>query len=504
MKRLLTLAAFAALLLAVPVTMRAQLSTLSQAPQGRIERPKLVVGLVVDQMRWDYLYYYYDKFQADGLRRLVDEGYSFENTMINYLPTVTAIGHTSIYTGTTPALHGICGNNFFDRGEARYCTGDSTVQSVGSTSGEGRMSPRNCLATGIGDQLKIATDYQAKVIGVALKDRAAILPAGHAADAAYWWDTSAGHFVSSTYYMQELPQWAVETNKRIGVKGGTDVKGVPEGIVKTFQMAEAALVNEQMGQDDTTDLLAVSVSSTDLIGHATGTRGPENEAAYMELDRQLAHFLQTLDERVGRGNYLLFLSADHGGAHNPNLMKSHRIPAGGLEMAPWLKEADKAIGERLGIGQSTLLGENSGRIYLDRKAIAAAGRTLQEVKDAWIAALESRREILYAVDFDRALTTTIPEIIRERIVNGYNKDRSGDIIYVAQANWENVSNAADYRGTTHAMWNPYDSHIPFVLYGWHVTPGQSVEQTYIVDIAPTICQMLHIQQPNSCIGTARK
>ena len=278
---------------------------------AEIQRPKLVVGLVVDQMRWDYLYYYYDQYGEGGLRKLVDEGFSFENTMINYVPTVTAIGHTSIYTGTTPALHGICGNDFYINGKRTYCCGDETVLSVGSDSKEGQMSPRNNLASGIGDVLKIATDYKAKVIGVALKDRAAILPAGHGADAAYWWDGSAGHFVSSTYYMNELPKWAQEMNKKIGVKPGTDIKRSPEGVIKTFQMAIAALENEQMGQDNITDMLAISISSTDVIGHAIGTRGPENYAVYMELDRQLANFFKVLDEKVGKGNYLLFLSADH-------------------------------------------------------------------------------------------------------------------------------------------------------------------------------------------------
>ncbi len=301
---------------------------MATAGMAQVERPRLVVGLVVDQMRWDYLYYYYDSFRPDGLRRLVDDGFSFENCMINYVPTVTAIGHTSIYTGTVPAFHGICGNNFVIEGRKVYCTQDTTVQTVGSKSREGQMSPRNNLASGIGDQLKMATYGRAKVVGVALKDRASILPAGHAADAAYWWDTSAGHFVSSTYYMQQLPKWVSETNKKIAVKPGTDVKTSPVGVVKTFDMARAALVAEQMGKDDITDLLTVSVSSTDAVGHATGTwastQTADNRDVWMELDRQVAAFLKTLDDEVGRGNYLLFLSADHGAAHNPNVLKGQR------------------------------------------------------------------------------------------------------------------------------------------------------------------------------------
>ena len=473
---------------------------------AEIQRPKLVVGLVVDQMRWDYLYYYYYQYGEGGLRKLVDEGYSFENTMINYVPTVTAIGHTSIYTGTTPALHGICGNDFYINGKRTYCCGDQTVQSVGSDSKEGQMSPRNNLASGIGDVLKIATDYKAKVIGVALKDRAAILPAGHGADAAYWWDGTVGHFVSSTYYMTELPKWVQATNKQIGVKPGVDIKRSPEGVTKTFQMAIAALENEQMGQDDITDMLAISISSTDVIGHAIGTRGPENYAVYMELDRQLANFFKVLDEKVGKGNYLLFLSADHGAAHNPNVMKEHNIPSGGLEMWNKTKAAEDAVKARFGFDGETkiILGENAGRLYLNHEVIAASGKTLCEVKQAVIEELKKNEELIYVVDFEKALTTTMPKLLRERIANGYNPARSGDIFIVPKAGWENVSDKPDYVGTTHGMWNPYDAHIPFVLFGWHVNHGETSTPTNIVDIAPTICALLHIQMPNSCIGDTKE
>ncbi len=467
-------------------------------------RPKLVVGLMVDQMRWDYLYYYYDQYQRDGLRRLLDEGYSFENCMISYVPTVTAIGHTSVYTGSVPALHGICGNNFFENGREMYCCDDSTVVGVGSDSKAGKMSPRNNYASTIGDQLKIATDYKAKVIGVALKDRASILPAGHIADAAYWWDKSVGHFISSTYYMKELPQWVRQTNDMLKVKPGTEVLATTMGIVKTFDMARAALKGEQMGMDDITDLLAVSVSSTDAIGHDYGTRGPENSAAYMELDKQVAAFLSTLDQQVGKGNYLVFLTADHGGAHNPNVMRQHKMPAGGLEMDTWLAQADSEVSESIGFTGKLILGNNAGRIYLDHKAIAKQGKSLDEVKQLIIAAIEKKPEIMRVVDQENVLTTSLPQLLRERIANGYNRDRSGDLYYIARPNWEDVSNAPDYRGTTHAMWNPYDSHIPFLLYGWNVQHGETSRPVHIVDIAPTICHMLHIQMPNACIGNAQE
>lgn len=480
------------------------LALLALNSMAEVKRPKLVVGLMVDQMRWDYLYYHYDQFGQGGLRRLVDQGYSFENTMINYVPTVTAVGHASVYTGTVPALHGIAGNSFYMDGRKVYCCDDTTVQSVGSKSAEGQMSPRNMIASTLGDVLKIHTDYKAKVIGVALKDRASILPAGHAADAAYWWDTSAGHFITSTYYMNELPAWVKTVNREIGTKPKTDVKNSVEGVTKTFQMAEAALINEGMGQDDVTDLLAVSVSSTDAIGHTYGTRHPLTRAAYMELDKQLAHFFSVLDERVGRGNYLLFLTADHAAAHNHNELKAHSIPGGGLEAWTWRERLNATLAARLGIEGKTIMGEDAARIYLDHSLVARSGKTLDEVKRIVIEEMEKREEILYVVDYDKALTTSVPQPIRDRIVNGYNKKRSGDLIYIAKAGWENVSNKPDYIGTTHAQWNPYDSHIPFVLYGWGVEHGQTSEPVTIVDIAPTVCAMLHIQMPNSCVGDAKE
>ena len=487
MKKILTLVAAA--LLALPS---------AAAPR----RPKLVVGLVVDQMRWDYLYYYYGQYRADGLRRLVDEGYSYENTLINYVPTVTAVGHSSVYTGSVPAFTGIAGNNFLKDGKPVYCCDDSTVTSVGSNSKEGCMSPRNLWASGIGDELRLATNFKGKVVGVALKDRAAILPAGHAANAAYWWDTSAGHFISSTYYMKQLPDWVRRLNKKVQVKPGTSVKTSLQGVDKTFAMAEAAIEGEQLGQDSITDLLAVSVSSTDAIGHAYGTRGQMNHDVYMELDAQLAGFLNFLDQKVGKGNYLLFLTADHGAAHNHNFLKEHHMPAGGLNTwgsDSWLNTRMALLRQVTGVDHLVKY-VDSGRIYLDHDAIAQAGKSLDEVKRQMIGVLEKDSNIVYVVDYDKVLTTSLPATLREQIVNGYNKKRSGDLFYVPKPEWEDVDAKAAYTGTSHGLWNPCDAHIPFVLFGWHVQHGRSSRQAHIVDIAPTVCDMLYIQMPDCCIG----
>lgn len=467
---------------------------------AQIERPKLVVGLMVDQMRWDYLYYYYDQFGAGGLKRLVDEGFSCENTMINYVPTVTAIGHSSVYTGSVPALTGITGNDFYINGKPMYCCQDDAVQSVGSKGRAGKMSPNNLLASGIGDVLKIATDFKAKVIGVALKDRAAILPAGHGADAAYWWDTEAGHYVSSTYYMKELPRWVQKFNKDNQQTPGKDVKILNEGVTLTFKMAKAALENEQMGQDEITDLLAVSVSSTDAIGHKYGTRGKENYEVYMELDRSLADFFDFLDQKVGKGNYLFFLTADHGAIHNYNWMRSHRLK--GDAYAAWEDVKQFNAQYSAAHGFKPLLAANANRIYIDRLAVQKAGADYAKVKPEAMDFFAKNEKVYRVVDYENVLNTTLNQVIQERIVNGYNPERSGDFYVVTKPGTVDANPNPNYIGTGHSVWNPYDSHIPLVFMGWHIAKGQTSTPTNIVDIAPTVCELLHIQMPNACVGDA--
>ena len=468
--------------------------------QAQVQRPKLVVGLVVDQMRWDYLYFYNDEFCEGGFKRLLAEGYSCENTMINYVPTVTAIGHTSIYTGTTPALHGIAGNNFYQDGKTFYCCGDETVKPVGSKGKAGLMSPRNMLATTIGDQLRLATNFSSRVFGVALKDRAAILPAGHSANAAYWYDKEAGHFITSTYYMNQLPQWLNQFNQQN--KTNEDIRATDQGVTLTFKLAEALIQNEQLGQQPQTDMLCVSISSTDMIGHATGTRGKENRSVYLQLDRDLAHFLQVLDQQVGPGNYLLFLSADHGAVHNPNYLKQHHLPGAGFPAWEAAKELNKTLAKKYQIKGNIILGTGSNSLYLDHKLLDKNNLQRQQVISDIRNLLMPDPRIAYVVDRQNVATQSIPQLLRERIINGTHPKRSGDILIITTPGVVPGSDKPDYIGTSHGAWNPYDAHIPLIFYGWHIQHGATAATNHIVDIAPTICAMLHIQQPNACIGQA--
>lgn len=469
---------------------------------AQVERPRLVVGLVVDQMRWDYLYYYYNDYGADGLKRLLDEGFSYENTQINYSPAVTAIGHSSIYTGSVPAFTGIAGNWFWENGQPTYCCADTTVKSVGSDSREGQMSPRKMLGTTIGDELHLATDFHSKVIGVALKDRAAILPAGHSANAAYWWDTSAGHFVSSTFYMNDLPQWVKDFNKANHTKPKFNIKTNDDGVTMTFRMAEAAVDNERLGQTaGQTDMLAISISSTDAIGHEYSTRGPENKSVYLRLDRDVATFLKHLDEEVSKGNYLLFLTADHGASHNYNFLKSHRIPADGWDYDKSVSELNKYLRSQFpSMTSDPVLGEDNYHFYFNDKAYSAEEK--QKVIDASVEYLKQDPQFLYVVDNEKISVSSIPEPIKSRLINGIFRGRSGEITVVTRPQIFGATVSPDYKGTSHGQPMAYDVHIPFVLYGWHVDHGESTKPVNITDIAPTICAMLHIQMPDAAIGNS--
>ena len=182
-----------------------------------VPRPKLVVGIVVDQMRWDYLYRYYDRYSATGgFKRMLSQGFSCDNTFIPYTPTVTACGHASIYTGSVPAINGITGNYWYDNvaNKTVYCTEDSTVTTVGSPTTAGLQSPRNLFVNTLGDELRLASNFRGKVVGVALKDRGSILPAGHSANAAYWYDPKTGDWITSTFYMTDLPKWVKDLDRK--------------------------------------------------------------------------------------------------------------------------------------------------------------------------------------------------------------------------------------------------------------------------------------------------
>ena len=509
-----------------------------------IERPKLVVGIVVDQMRWDYLYRFNDRYSPDGFKRMLNHGFSCENTFIPYTPTYTAAGHSSIYTGSVPAINGIIGNNWYRRDLKKiwYCTDDSTVTSVGSNSIAGKMSPRNMLTTTITDELRLATNFQSKTIGISLKDRGSILPAGHSANAAYWFDNATGGWITSTYYMNELPDWVKKLNAKklpdqylqqnwntlydintyrqstaddkvyessIGGEDNTfphmvsaittnkyeSFRQTPGGNTFTADMAKAAVDAEKLGQRGVTDFLTVSFSSTDYIGHAFGPNSIEIEDTYLRLDRDLASFFKYLDAKIGKGQYLVFLTADHAVAHIPGFMKENKLPAGVFDDAAimkWLNEnAEKKFGIKNAIEQVI-----NYQLYLNYNALQENKTDREEFKKWAINELKNHAAIMSAFDLQQLPQTPIPSKIKEMVTNGYNQKLSGDIQFVFNPAWFDGWN----KGTTHGSWNPYDSHIPLLWLGWKIKPGKTNRETYMTDIAATIAAMLHIQMPNGTVG----
>lgn len=514
----------------------------SPLPTG--QAPKLVVGIVVDQMRWDYLTRYQSRYTNGGFKRMIRDGFSHDNAFIQFTPTFTAAGHASVYTGTVPALNGIIGNNWYSRmlGRVVYCTDDSTVSAVGSNSNAGKMSPLNLWSSGICDEIRLSTNFRSKVIGIAIKDRGAILPAGHSANAAYWFDNSIGGFISSTYYMKELPGWMTEFNARNlaekymstdwntlfpintyvqssedekkyeGILGGEDYtfphtlpaiknnrfevfKNTPFANSYTFEAGKAAIEGEDLGTDEFTDVLAISFSSTDYIGHTFGPNSIEMEDTYLRFDRDLEAFFNYLDKKIGKGQYLTFLTADHGAAHVPGFLNEHNMPAGTASGSAIRTSLNNAVQKELNISNAVSSVINY-QVYLDYEKVKEDDR--EKVESIMIKELLKRPEVSQAFSLADAGEFPLPLKVVDRVRNGYNQKLSGDIQYLLKpAYFEGGST-----GTTHGAWNPYDAHIPLIWMGWKIKPGRSGKEVYMTDIAPTLADLLKIQAPNASIGDA--
>ncbi|MVT10940.1 alkaline phosphatase family protein [Chitinophaga sp. ysch24] len=510
-----------------------------------LNRPRLVVGIVVDQMRWDYLYRYTNRYGDGGFKRLLREGFSCENTLINYTPTITACGHTCIYTGSVPAVHGIVGNGWYSRelGREVYCAEDTSVTTVGSTSDAGKMSPRNMRVTTIGDELRLASNFKSKVVGVAIKDRGAILPAGHSANAAYWYDGTTGNWVTSSYYMSSLPDWATDFNSmkwparylsqpwttmyplktyelstedskpyegafkgeqapvfphELGGEKGTPFKSIsstPFGNTMTLEFAKKALEAYQLGKGGVTDMLTISLSSTDYVGHQFGPNSIEIEDTYLRLDKDLADFFKYLDKEVGKGQYLFFITADHGVAHVPGFMQENKLPGGVWNDSKVVAEINQLVKEKTGI-EKVILAQDNYQLYLDHDAIAKAGKQEHEINDLIITTVLKDPAVSNAFPLKQLLSTTLPEPMRSMMTNGFNAKRSGDIQLVLMPGYIEGGKT----GTTHGVWYPYDAHIPLVWMGWGVHAGKSNRTMGMTDIAPTIAALLHIQMPSGNVG----
>lgn len=511
--------------------------------------PKLVVGIVVDQMRYDYLTKYEDKFSEGGFKRLMTEGSFFTNAHLNYIPAYTAPGHSSIYTGTTPNFHGIIANDYFDRFSKKmiYCLDDSSYYTLGGNDDAGEVSPKNLLASTITDELKLYSNGKSKIVSASIKDRGAVIPGGHLADQVYWYDKNNGNFISSTYYMDNLPAWVIRFNAAhyaesymnkewnlllpyenysfaiaddspweedvfsenkhtfphsfSNLSEDDKIRKLPDspfGNDMLFDFVEEAIDNEQLGKSNVTDFLAVSFSSTDYIGHAFGPNSYEIMDTYLRLDRIIEKLLKKLDETAGYGNYIVFLTADHAGSDAFGYLKKDRMPTGAISTKDNREKLYSFAAEKY--GDSKIIENYSNlQIFLNYDYMQQKNLDPKKVRAEFAGFLKNNFTEISKVFTRDELENLYPERDGNNFVrNGYNSLRSGDIAMELQPGmvfWEPSKHAS-----THETRYSYDSHIPLLFYGWNIPVQRVNSPVYVVDIAPTVADLLGIREPNCSIG----
>ena len=508
---------------------------------------KLIVGIVVDQMRYDYLIRFNIYFGKNGFNRLTNNGCNFTYAHFNYVPTYTAPGHSSIYTGTTPFFHGIIANDWFDRDENKMVNSveDESVLGLGDQTEIGKRSPKRLLANTITDQLKIATNGNAKVICISIKDRASILPGGHSADAAFWYSNKNGNFITSTYYKKELPKWVEDFNKRKlpdsyisqewdlslpnsdyrisypdennyeedvfnegktsfphslkNVSGSSKYSALlstPFGNRLVLDFVKAAIVNENFGRNSVPDFLAISFSSTDYIGHAYGPNSVEIEDTYIKLDKQIAELLNALDDQVGKGNYLLFLTADHGVMESIGYLNKLKINGGNFDSRLFFDSLKSFLGREYN-DEKLIQNLSNQQIFLNYTLIKNEKLDIENVEKNLADYMVNNFSQIAIVRIREEMQKVMAERNSDNLIlNGFNFKRSGDIAFELEPN--NIPDRE--KGTTHGSQYNYDTHVPIIFYGWHIPALQINKPVYIVDIAPTISNLIGITEPNECIG----
>ncbi|HKV41137.1 MAG TPA: alkaline phosphatase family protein [Blastocatellia bacterium] len=521
--------------------------------QRRAAEPKLVVVIVVDQLRFDYLERFKASFGSGGFRRLMERGADFANANYIYMPTYTAPGHAAIFTGSCPAYNGIVGNSWYDRESRRervMVSDDAAkiVTSYGvqdSTKLTKPASPRVLIGATIGDQMRLSDGFRSKVIAISLKDRAAVLPGGRDANAAYWFDPSLGQFISSDYYLSELPSWVYKFNALQGpdrffgkvwdrvlppeayqlTQGVTEAGNSPlgrhfpytinggaqrpgEAFYKAFlyspfaseylaDFAKAAIEHENLGSDQYPDLLAISFSTPDYVGHAYGPDSEEIEDTYIRLDRVLDEFFQYLDKQVGLSNTILVLTADHGVSPVPQFLSLNKLDAGTIDPVKCRDAVNAALSSRFGEGKWVLDIVNE-QVYLDRDLMAAQKADPPEVERVAAQALLTVPGIVLSFTRTQILSGEMPAgPIARKVSNGFNPARSGDVSFVTKPfSFLSEGDAA----TTHGSPYDYDTHVPLLLAGPGIVPARYYTECSPSDIAPTLAALLHIEPPPNIVG----
>ena len=494
------------------------------APPTAVQKPKLVLAIVVDQFRYDYTMRFRGDYHA-GLARLLDRGAVFTDAHHKHAATVTAVGHSTFLSGAPPSLSGIIGNDWFDRESGTTVTSvsDPTTKLIGGAPGKTGSSPRRLEVSTVVDELKIQGG-DSHVIGISIKDRAAILPSGHMADAAYWYDSDSNNWVTSSFYESDLPSWVQAVNAKhpslrtsgakwlpVDAKPGVEpfctmgtgqasrlcgsIEATPWGNELIEEFAESALDGEKLGRHSGVDVLTVSFSSNDYVGHAVGPDDPAVRDMAIRTDRLLGKLLSYIDQKVGAGNTLVVLTADHGVAPVPEVNLKRKMPGGRLSNSVIMKTMTDALVNRYGPG-NWFIGGAATMPYLNWELIRTKKLDLAEVESV-------------AADAARAVPHIARVYTREQLLNGavqrdsisdsmsisFYAPRFGDLVILPEPYY-----IFDATGTTHGTPYDYDSHVPLIFYGPGIKPGTYSTRVAVNDVAPTLAEILHVERPSGSIG----
>jgi predicted AlkP superfamily pyrophosphatase or phosphodiesterase len=514
------------------------------------DKPRLVVGIIIDQMRYDYISRFWNKYDNNGFKRLVNEGSFCKDANFNYLFTQSSPGFATIATGANPSAHGIISENWYVQLSDKVvnCTGDDNVQCIGSNpnSTGDKHSPSKLLSSTIGDEMKLATYKMCKVIAISIEPSAAVLSAGHLADAAYWFDPASGNFVTSSVYIKELPQWVKDFNAKKfadtylmqkweksladslyfeslpdnnryeeGIKGNKIfpydlnvislrsegrrdynlLKFTPFGNNVTKDFAISAIVNENLGKGNYTDYVCIDFSSTEFISQAFGLTSIELEDAYLRLDKEIEHFLNFMDSYLGKGNFLVYLTSNHGAVHNPKFMTDLGLPSGYFNQGQAQYLLKSYLNVLYGKGD-WIKYYNNQQFYLNHNLIQDSKLSLWQFEDDVAQFLIQFSGVTNAITASMLQKTNYSSGVFQKFQNSFHQKNSGDVIINLEPGWTEYNDAS----TSHNSGYTYDTHVPLIFYGWKISHQTIFDPVDMTDIAPTISTILDIAYPNACQG----
>ncbi len=512
-------------------------------------KPKVVVGIVIDQMCYEYLYRFQNNYSKKGFKEIMKNGTNCRNVEYNYIPTYTGPGHASIYAGTTPSNHGIIANNWFEREKNKLvnCVGDNSVHSIGANSIYGNCSPHRLKSYTVTDQLKM-TYPQSKVVSISIKDRGAILPGGHKSDGSYWFDYQTGKFITSSYFKNDLPPWLIEFNKNkncftyaktwspileidkyiskdksnyeVVISGkmnaqfpyeikklmnnGTNLQAFtisPFANTLLTDLAIEAMQNEHIGKTNNTDMICISYSSTDIAGHAFGPYSREIEDMYIRLDIEISRLLKFLNKTYGKNGYVLFMTADHGVVPVPQQLIDEKLPGGYLYVDSLLAELKN---ESFNFFNTDLIDNIINlNLYLNHDRIdSIQGLNLNDVTGFFkkiILKKMSVKNVILGQDLTDNLINEDKWI--ELIRKGFDKKRSGDLIIMLEPGYlPEKLDLSPNQGTSHGSGYSYDTHVPLLWYGSGIKKQDLFYPISITDIAPTLTHFLNLQRTGAMTG----